>query len=122
MRRVERGEIAFGSNRTDIRMPAYDITLIHKITDPVDDNIDVRVTFPDGHFYVPTFVTLKNLKTLMDRWRVSGEHAHGIYVWLADMIVVETLTEDVIHDTIADLVRDEQLHMACQRFERNEDD
>lgn len=72
--------------------------------DPDDDNVDVWVTFESGESYIATFFTLKNLATLMARYRESGECASGLYVWGSDMIVVERLTDDVIDRTIADLL------------------
>ncbi|MBB4636581.1 hypothetical protein [Longimicrobium terrae] len=73
--------------------------------DPDDENVDVWVEFESGESYIATFFTLKNLATLMARYRESGECASGLYVWGSDMIVVERLTDDVIERTIADLLK-----------------
>lgn len=70
---------------------------------PVDDNIDVWVFTEDGSRYSATFFTLKNIETLMERWRESEECAEGTYFWCVDAIIVREISEEVIRRTIDDL-------------------
>lgn len=70
---------------------------------PANDNVDVWVYTEDGSRYSATFFTLKNVETLMDRWRESGECAGGIYFWSTDAIIVREISEEAIRHIIDDL-------------------
>jgi hypothetical protein len=72
--------------------------------DPHDDNVDIHVTFEDGTSYTATFFTVKNITTLLDRYRESGECANGLYVWASDMIIVHELSDEVVERTVANLL------------------
>ena len=91
-------------------MPAFDM-LIHGSEgwDPVDDNVDVEIRLDDGRRFVATFFTLENLRTLLARYRDTGECDYGRYFWAADMIVVKELTTETIVKTIEDLLRSGEL-------------
>lgn len=80
--------------------------------DAADDSVDVFVEFETGEHYCATFFTLQNLRTLMRRYRDSGECRGGLYVWATDMIVVETLTRDVIEAAVDDLIQSGELASA----------
>ena len=69
-----------------------------------DDNVDVLVYFADGSKYAATFFTLENLRQLFLRNRSTGECASGKYLWAANMIIVESLDEETIQTTVADLM------------------
>ena len=72
--------------------------------DPADDNVDVFVDFANGTRYTATFFTLENVRTLMERYRETGECAHGLYSWASHMIIVERLTKAHVERTVADLL------------------
>lgn len=74
--------------------------------DPDDDNVDVEVQFHNGTRYVATFFTLKNLQSLFDKNKRTGECAAGLYFYTPDMIVVEKLTPEVIRETICNLIQE----------------
>lgn len=46
-----------------------------------DINVDVEVTDPSGARWGATFYTIANVRTLLERWRSSGEHGAGAYFW-----------------------------------------
>ena len=69
-----------------------------------DDNVDLWIDLDDGRVFSATFFTIKNLTTLMGRYRESGECARGTYFWATDMIVVESISKEIIEATIADLI------------------
>ncbi|NHZ93455.1 hypothetical protein F2P45_31290 [Massilia sp. CCM 8733] len=71
---------------------------------PDDDNIDVIVTFADGRRYSASFFTVSNIITLMERWKLTGENAHGLHFSCPDAIIVERLTRDVVTRTVANLL------------------
>jgi hypothetical protein len=77
-------------------------------------NIDVRVQLADGRSFVPTFFTIKNLASLLGRYKSTGECAHGTYLWASDMIIVERITEDVIRTSIMDLIETGDIENVCK--------
>ena len=85
--------------------PKYTVRILSQFEfDIYDDNIDVEVRFESGERYIPTFFTVRNIQSLMDKNKVTGENSNGKYIWAADMVIVETLTDDVIRATIDDLI------------------
>lgn len=84
--------------------------------DPDDDNVDVEVTLSDGKVFSATFFTLNNLRNLMEKYSRSGECANGLYVWAADMIIVARITEEVIKNSVKDLIDSGEIFSACSRI------
>ncbi|MBZ5710970.1 hypothetical protein [Nannocystis pusilla] len=90
--------------------------------DPEEDNVDVVVTLPDGRRFAATFFTLKNVQLLFTRNRATGECLHGLYFWSANMILVETLTEDTIYKSVKDMLETEEFFTAFAELRPLEDD
>lgn len=63
-------------------------------------NVDVEVRLHDGSRWSATFFTLANVDALFAKNRVTGECARGLYLWAADMILVEHLDESTVRNTI----------------------
>jgi hypothetical protein len=84
-------------------------------SDPDNGNIDVEIIFNDGTKYVPTFFTLKNISSLMDSYRDTGECKNGLYFLAADTIIVKQITKEVISETINDLVKTGELFTICKK-------
>ncbi len=84
---------------------------------PRDDNVDVEVTFEDGGRFAATFFTLSNVNRILERYRKTGECKRGTYFWASDMIIVEQLTEAVIHDVIQDLIDQNEFWAAFSKLE-----
>ena len=91
---------------SDLPVPPYQIEWIGDTSsiDPYDDNVDVVVRFSDGMRFVATFFTLKNIETLLERYRSTGECANGLYFWASDVVIVERIADDVISATVSDLL------------------
>lgn len=79
----------------------YSIKYMHPIQDQHDDNIDVEVALETGERFFPSFFTLANVTRLI---RESAPNGVG-YLWAAQMIVVEQLSQDVVERCIEDLVQ-----------------
>lgn len=94
------------------------LEIYHGITEEAGakGNVDVRVDLSDGRSFAATFFTVKNLILLMEQFRNSGECANGTYVWAKDMIVVDSISEDVIRRSIADLIETKEIESACTRI------
>ena len=86
-----------------------------------DDNVDLWIELDDGRVFTATFFTIKNISTLMRRWRESGESASGAYFWATDMIVVESISEEVIERTIADLIATGKIELCFERLYDSDD-
>ena len=69
----------------------FTLNVIGTEWDEQDDNIDVFVTLPSGIRYVITFYTMKNIATLRNRWKSTGEYSGGIYFWATNYIIVDDL-------------------------------
>ncbi len=83
--------------------------------DRVSDNVDVEIKLASGEIYTATFFTLDNLKKIFEKNRNTGECANGIYFWAVDMIIVPTLSERVMNETISDLIATDELRLICTK-------
>ena len=62
--------------------------------DPFDDNSDV----------IATFYTYKNITTLTEKNRKTGECLNGSYLWASDMILIDEIRREKIEKVIDDLI------------------
>ena len=109
-----------GKPYTIVQHNKYKLAIYHGIT-PVDsdnDNVDVQVTFPNGERFSAVFFTIRNIETLMKRYKKTGECASGLYFGASDMIIVERLTEKTICKTIDHLLAEDEFGYI---FSKNED-
>ena len=81
----------------------FRLEFLHEITDADDDNIDAVVHFDNGESFGITFFTKKNISTLLERWKKSGENLNGTYFWSIDCIIVEKLEYALLEQVIADV-------------------
>jgi hypothetical protein len=81
-------------------------------SDPDNDNCDVEVDFENGERFGATFFTLRNIRELMARYASTGECHGGTYFWCKDMVIVQTLTDEVVEETVAALIREGELDAA----------
>jgi len=74
--------------------------------DPLGGNVDIEIAMTeDGSRWSGTVHTPGDLDRLLERWGSTGGGAASLYIWEEDMIVVRTLSEDVIVRVAEDLVR-----------------
>ncbi|MEV4671055.1 hypothetical protein AB0K34_05310 [Actinomadura sp. NPDC049382] len=52
------------------------------------ENVDVEVTFSDGTRWGATFLTVREIERIMDRWRMSGEGQNGTVFRCPDLVIV----------------------------------
>ncbi len=99
----------------EIEKENYTITVFageKKKLNKKDDNVDVQVKFDNGDLYTATFFTLKNLQTLFNKYKKTGECSSGLYFYCSDMILVENMTIENIEKTISDLINEDELTSA----------
>ena len=81
----------------------------------LDTNVDVEVLDAAGRRWGATFYTLRNVATLLERWRASGEHGRGAYFWGGpDTVIVEQLSEASIRAAIEAIHADGDLERVFQ--------
>lgn len=76
----------------------------HGQWDPVDCNSDVIVSFEKGAEWTATFFTYRNLSTLVEKNKESGECLGGKYFWASGMILVDEISRERIEEVVRHLV------------------
>jgi hypothetical protein len=84
-------------------VPPVTVFSAEPLDDVADDNVDIEVHLADGSRWAATVFTVDNLRSLMRKWRSTGEYS-GLYVWAPDMIVVERLSDGCLRDLVDELV------------------
>ena len=109
-----------GKPYTIVQRDKYKLTIYCGTTplNPDNDNVDVQVTFPNGERFSAVFFTMRNIETLMKRYKKTGECAGGLYFWTSDMIIVESLTQKTICKTVDHLLAEDEFGYI---FSKNED-
>ena len=85
----------------------YEIIRITETEDIFDGNEDIFVKFSNGDEYVATFFTYKNIETLRQKNRKTGEELSGKYFWASDMILIDNLSLETIKEVIDDLLKND---------------
>lgn len=101
---------------SNIQHSSYVVHCIDTIDNPLDDYVDVEVTFTTGERYIGSFFTLVNIQRVMELWKKTGENLLGTYFWCAEMIIVREITIETIEATIKDLIISsdfEKVFMKC---------
>jgi hypothetical protein len=80
-----------------------------------DVNSDAIVTFEDGKRWVATFFTYKNIRSLTEKFRRSGECLGGKYFVATDMILVDEVTRVRIEEVVADLIKENEFEIYFER-------
>lgn len=83
----------------------------------INDNVDVEVLLDNGKRYAATFFTIKNIVSILNRYKKTKECCSGSYFWASDMIIVDSLDENVINKTIQDLIKNEEFYTAFSLLE-----
>jgi len=89
-----------------------------------DVNSDVIVTFSNRTKWIATFFTYKNIQTLREKNRLSGECLNGNYYWSSDMILIDILNKERIHEVINYLLEKNEFKLIfnkCSDVEHEDD-
>jgi hypothetical protein len=68
------------------------------------ENVDAEITLPDGTRWSATFLTLDEIRRIMDRWRSSGECLDGKYFQCHDLVIVRQGGVPTMVETLQDIV------------------
>ena len=83
---------------------------------PDDDNSDVIVTFENGEKWVASFFTYRNIQTIVEKFKTSGECLAGGYFRTSNMILVDELSRSRIESVINDLIREQEFEAAFDKI------
>ena len=73
-----------------------------------DSNTDVLVIWEDKSRWVASFFSYKNIQTLTEKNRKTGECQGGSYFWSSNMILIENTSRKHIEDVVAGLIQKDQ--------------
>jgi hypothetical protein len=73
---------------------------------PQDDNTDVIVTLEDGSRWAATFFTYRNVQTLTDKNKTTGECLAGAYFWSSNMVIIDEVSRQRIEAVIGELLKE----------------
>lgn len=86
--------------------------------DSEDDNSDVIVTLDNGEKWVASFFTFRNIQTLREKNKSSGECMSGAYFWASDMIMVDELSRARIEAVVNDLIEEGEFENVFDKIEK----
>lgn len=93
----------------------FSFRMIDNVESIYNDNTDVEITV-NGSKYIATFFTIENIKSLMEKYKSTGECLGGTYFWAADMIIVKDLSESTIHSTLDCMIKNGELEKSSQKI------
>ncbi|HSE21666.1 MAG TPA: hypothetical protein VLB68_08395 [Pyrinomonadaceae bacterium] len=79
--------------------------------DTANCNSDVLVIFPSGKAWAAKFFTYRNLATLSEKNRQSGDCLHGGYFWTSNMILVDELTRARVEAVVSELLANQEFEL-----------
>lgn len=79
--------------------------------DELNSNLDIHVEFKNGKKYVATFFTIKNIYSLFEKNKTSGECANGTYFWATDMVIIASMTKENIVITVENLINENEFEL-----------
>jgi hypothetical protein len=82
----------------------------------LDDNVDVEILVDSRDRYSATFFTMRNIVSLFEKNRITGECESGAYMWAANMIIVNDLDLETIRISIFGLLSSGEIDAACHRI------
>ena len=93
----------------------FEVEFIHTIDNTDNDNEDLIISYK-GQRYSATVFTLENIKSIIDRYEVSGECANGLYFYCPDLIIVKNLKRATILDTISSIISEGEIDLALKKI------
>ncbi|MEH7074270.1 hypothetical protein [Neobacillus drentensis] len=81
-----------------------------------DDNLDVKVTFSDRTVWIASFITYKNIKTLSEMNKRTGECMSGAYYWSSDMVLIDIASRSRILEVIDYLIENDEFESIFTQY------
>ncbi|WCN37017.1 hypothetical protein [Aneurinibacillus uraniidurans] len=76
-----------------------------------DGNTDVIVTYQDGSRWIASFFTYRNIQTLTEKNRNTGECLRGGYFWASDMVLVDECSRNRIEEIVNHLIEEKEFEL-----------
>lgn len=76
--------------------------------------VDVELRSFDGRHFLATFGTLADVGNAMTRWRQTGECLGGRYLFVSDLVIVDTADVATIVAAVDDLLTTRELAAAFE--------
>lgn len=83
--------------------------------DVEDSNSDVIFELEDGCKWVASFFTYKNIETLRKKNQSTGECLCGKFYCSSDMILILTMSKELIQQVIQQMVMEGTVELYCSR-------
>jgi hypothetical protein len=80
-------------------------------------NSDVIVKLLDGTRWIATFFTYKNIPTLVEKNRHSGECLSGKYFWASQMFLIDNISRTTIEGTVKHLLSSNKFAEVFEKIE-----
>ena len=80
-----------------------------------DDKTDVIVTFSDRSQWIASFFTYKNIQTLTEKNKQTGECMNGGYFWSSDMVLIDLVSRERIVEVINHLIENNEFNSVFTR-------
>lgn len=84
--------------------------------DELDTNTDVIVQFQDSSKWIASFFTFKNIGTLVEKNKQSGECLDGKYLWSSDMILVQKCNRNQIGEVVDHIIKENIFSVLFRRI------
>jgi len=84
--------------------------------DELDSNTDVIVQFQDSSKWIASFFTFKNIGTLVEKNKQSGECLVGKYLWSSDMILIQKCNRNQIEEVVDHIIKENMFSVLFRRI------
>lgn len=81
-----------------------------------DSNTDVIFELDNDSKWVVSFFTYKNIKTLQEKNKSTGEHLNGTYFCSTDMVLISFISKELILEVINEMISRNELELYCTRL------
>nr|WP_310179225.1 hypothetical protein [Neobacillus niacini] len=81
-----------------------------------DDNTDVIVTFSNRSKWIASFFTYKNIQTLREKNKQTGESMNGAYFWSSEMSLIDFVSRERIVEVIEYLIENDEFNSVFTRY------
>lgn len=89
---------------------------------PDDANSDVIVRFYNGERWAATFFSYKNILSLAEKNRDTGECLGGKYFCATDMILVDEISRPRLEEVVGDMIEQDEFKTFFRHSEERSDD
>lgn len=94
----------------------YEFLMWESPFDPSDCNSDVIFELDDGSRWVVTFFTYKNIETIRNTNRCTGECLYGTYFCATDMVLISEISVETIKAVLQEMLSSGSIGIYCSKL------